>query len=135
MSRKLRTPESTVQKDIFSYLVSQNFLVIRVNSGAISQQYKGRERYITFVRWQAAGRKQTAKGIADIVALAPWGQLFAVECKAVGKIGRTSDAQAEFLDAAEARGAVAIIADRVEDVITAIELHRPDQDAWSRQLF
>ena len=129
--KKFRIPETSVQKDIFSYLVSQNFLVIRVNSGAITQEYKGRDRYISFVRWQTSGRKQSAKGIADIVALAPWGQLFAIECK----IGNTSDAQAQFLDEAETRGAVAIIADRIDDVIAAIDLHRPDQDRWSHQLF
>ncbi len=118
-------PEALVQKSIFKYLVSQDFLVIRVNSGAITQEYKGRDRFITFVRWQALGRRQTARGIADIIALSPWGQLFAIECKASGKIGATSAAQAAFLDAAEDRGAVAIIADSLSDVVQAVERHRP----------
>ena len=53
------------------------------------------------------------------------GQLFAIECKAPGNIGRTSADQAAFLDAVEKRSAVAIIADRLEDVISAIMLHQP----------
>jgi hypothetical protein len=32
-------PEGKVQKAIFGYLVSQNFLAIRVNSGGVTQEY------------------------------------------------------------------------------------------------
>lgn len=99
--------------------------MIRVNSGAVTQQYKGRERHFAFVRWQEQGVKATSSGLADLLALAPWGQLFAIECKAPGKIGRTSQSQEDFLDAVERRGAIAIIADRLEDVIAAIDYHRP----------
>ena len=116
--------EATIQKSVIDYLVGVKFLVIRVNSGAVTQAYKGKERHVTFVRWQTPGRKQTSRGIADILALAPWGQLFAIECKAFGKIGNTSNEQATFLEAAEQRGAIAIIADNLDDVIAAVEYHR-----------
>ena len=123
-----KSGESNIQKAIFRYLVQQNFLVIRVNSGAITQNYKGKERHFSFVRWQESGRRQTARGLADILALAPWGQLFAIECKAKGKIGRTSDIQLAFLEAVENRQAVGLIADSLEDVIAAIAYHRPSQN-------
>jgi hypothetical protein len=117
--------EADIQKAIFRYLVGENFLVIRINSGAVTQEYKGRERHFSFVRWQERGRRQTSRGLSDILALSPWGQLFAIECKSAGKIGQASDGQAEFLEAAERRGAVGIIADSLEDVMAAIRLHKP----------
>jgi len=118
-------PEGKVQKAIFGYLVSQNFLVIRVNSGGVTQEYKGEERYVSFVRWQERGSPLSSRGLADVLALSPWGQLFVIECKARGKLAQTSDNQMEFLEAAERRGAIAIIADNLEDVIAAVEYHRP----------
>ncbi len=121
----LRASELDVLRAIFRYLVQEGFLVVRVNSGASTQTHKGKERHIRFVRWQEAGRRLSGRGLADILALAPWGQLFAIECKALGKIGRTSGSQAAFLEAVERRGAIAIIADRLEDVIAAVSYHSP----------
>jgi Holliday junction resolvase len=127
-----RLAESDVQRAIFRYLISQNFLVVRINSGAVTQTYRGKERHFSFVRWQESGRRPSSRGLADILALAPWGQLFVIECKAPGNIGRTSDQQAAFLEAAERRRAVAIIADQLEDVITAIRYHRGMQKSFER---
>ncbi len=118
-------PEGEIQKTIFQYLVSQNFLVIRVNSGGMTQEYKGDERFVAFVRWQVRGKRLSSRGVADLVALAPWGQFFVIECKAGGKIAQTSESQIEFLEAAEIRGAIALIADTLQDVIAAVEDHRP----------
>lgn len=120
------SPEGKVQKAIFQYLVSQNFLVIRVNSGGVTQEYKGEERYVSFVRWQERGSSISSRGLADLIALSPWGQLFAIECKARGKLVQTSESQMAFLEAAERRGAIAMIADNLEDVIAAVEYHRPE---------
>jgi len=119
--------ESSVLREVFTYLVSQGFLVVRVNSGAITQKHNGKERHIRFVRWQETGRRASTRGLADILALAPWGQFFAIECKARGKIGRTSESQEAFLEAAEKRLAVAIITDRLEDVVAAVAYHRSRQ--------
>jgi hypothetical protein len=52
-----------------------------------------------------------------------------IECKARGKQAQTSDRQMEFLEAAERRGAIAIIADNLTDVVAAVEYHRPE--GWS----
>ena len=127
-----RKNESSVQKAIFQYLVSRDFVVIRVNSGGITQEYKGRERHFSFVRWQQRGSRQSGRGIADLLALAPWGQLFAIECKAPGKIGNASESQEVFLEAVERRGAVAIIADSLEDVIAAVRYHAPQDQQQTR---
>lgn len=118
-------PETKIQKAIFAYLVRQNFLVIRVNSGGVTREYKGEERFVAFVRWQELGSPASTRGISDIIAFAPWGQLFVIECKALGKLAQTSESQGIFLEAAERRGAIAIIADNLEDVSAAVEDHRP----------
>lgn len=107
--------ENQVLSAIFDYLVFRRFLVIRINSGAIKAEYKGKDRYFQVVRWQTRGGRKESKGVSDILALSPRGTLLAIECKSPGKIGETSEYQGKFLEAIEKRGGIAIIADDVDE--------------------
>lgn len=114
-------PESGVIAAVFEYLVWYGAIVIRVNSGAIKpEDQNGKTRWVAFYRWQVLGDDEHIDGISDIVALLPDGKLLICECKAPGKKGNVSEAQARFMAAARMRGAVVCVATCVEDVMQAL---------------
>jgi hypothetical protein len=99
--------EAEIQKAIFDALVALGFLVLRINSG--------RKGQVAFVRWQACGLETQTTGVSDLLALSPTGRFYAIECKAPGEQAKTH--QSTFLDEAEKRGAVPIVADDLEALL------------------
>jgi len=116
--------ENDVSKAIIEYLTMTGWLVLRINSGAIKSEYKGRKRYFNFVRWFASGRPgQQTKGVSDILAFSPdGGRLLAIECKRPGKETNVSDDQRIFLREVNRRQALGIVASDVQQVIDTLEL-------------
>lgn len=103
---------ATLQRTIADLLIRDGWLVLRINQGSTKAQDNG--RYIRFAHWSLAGYAyQESKGISDLLALKN-GVFLAIEVKGAGD--RVRPAQAEFLAAAEAVGAVAIVAKGVEDI-------------------
>lgn len=106
MMKPTTSPEAAVQAAIVDYLVSEGYLVIRVNSGQTG--------HVSFVRWQVLGLSWQDRGVSDLLALSPDGKLFAIECKSPG--GALRPEQRRFLDEASRRGAITIIATSLRDV-------------------
>jgi hypothetical protein len=105
-----------VQDRIFTYLVSEGALVLRINSGAAIHDGPGEaRRFVRFATWQILGRVLALAGVSDILACYR-GRFVAVEVKAPGKGGNVSDAQRAFLEAVKRAGGVAIVADDVAAV-------------------
>lgn len=104
--------EQDIQQAIIDLLLYRGFLVLRINQGAHIQPAKDnqRRRYIRFARWQELGADERDAGISDILALAPDGGLFAIECKTPRRRGKVSAAQAAFLSAVNAHGGIGIVA-------------------------
>ena len=112
--------EKQLQDTICQYLLYSGFLVLRINSGAATGEYKGVKRFIRFVWWQALGVMRKSAGVSDILALRD-GHLYAIEVKKPGKVGNVSDEQEEFLSAVRNRGGTAIVADSLETVQGVVE--------------
>lgn len=108
--------EAHVQRDCLALLLSLQFLVIRVNQGSVTQAATGTQarRHVRFATWQAPGFLPQSAGISDILALAPGGKLWVIECKRPGKRTNTTEYQRNFLQAAGEAGAVAVVIDDVE---------------------
>lgn len=113
---KNSTPEKAIQDQIYQWLVYNQALVIRVNSGAaVSDGPNQARRFIRFATWQVLGAVAASAGVSDILCCYR-GRFVAIECKAPGKTGNVSELQAAFLAAVEAAGGVAIVADSLETV-------------------
>lgn len=108
--------ENQVKLGCLDLLLRLGWLVIRINSGATTRTDKrtGKEHIYKFCTWQAPGFPQSSAGVSDILALAPWGQLWAVECKRPGKLGSLTRPQRDFQAAVRAGGGVAIVCDNVD---------------------
>lgn len=117
--------EADVQKAIFELLIYHKFLVIRINQGAhtVTQTPTSKRRHIRFAMWNVLGRQKRSAGIADILAVAPNGKLWAIEVKAPGKLKRLTDHQKIFLDEVDWHGGVAFVADSTELVEEKLREH------------
>jgi len=121
------TSEKQVQDAIFDYLLYRGYLVIRINSGAMTKEEdSGAKRFIRFVSWQVLGEEKRDDGVSDLLALSPDGRLLAVEVKRPGRRdGKNkdgaSDSQNLFLTAVRERGGVGIVADSLEAVQHAVD--------------
>jgi hypothetical protein len=115
--------ENDVKLACIEYLWRLNWLVLRVNQGAVTQEDKqtGKRRHVKFATWYALGNDPLSAGISDILALDPSGRLWAVECKAPGKLANVSEAQGKFLAAVAARGGVAIVIDDFDTLVEEIK--------------
>ncbi len=101
----MSTPEGLVVNACLDYLAARRIYAWRNNTGAVSiPSAHGRDRFIRYGK----------PGSSDILGIMPDGRFLAVECKT--KTGRLTDLQQGFLAEVEARGGVAIVARRVEDV-------------------
>lgn len=114
--------ESGVQKAIADLLVMSGWLVIRVNAGAMKDDYKGRPRFIRFVLWRALGTVAKTAGISDLIGCTPAGRFFAIECKSPGLANLVTEKQAEFLSVVRSLGGLAIVADSVDDVLVLVNI-------------
>lgn len=66
------------------------------------------------------GGPYTTHGIPDILACLN-GRMLAIECKAPGKKGTVTPAQRSQLKGIKEAGGIAVVADKVEDVLDALE--------------
>lgn len=99
------TPEGAILKSILDYLAIEHIWAMRINTGAVVSEYKGRKRFHRYGR----------PGCADILAFPDnlhkplW-----IECKT--ETGHQSEAQKWFQAEVEARGHYYIIARSIDDV-------------------
>ncbi|MCA9938725.1 MAG: VRR-NUC domain-containing protein [Anaerolineales bacterium] len=114
MTGKTNITEQSVQNAVIDYLLLHGWLILRVNAGAVSGEYQGKKRFVSFVRWFAAGipSGQQTKGVADIIAVSPDGRFAAFEIKRPG--GRVRKEQRDFLAEVRARGGMAAVIDSID---------------------
>ncbi len=113
--------EADLLRQIRDYLILRDCLVMRVNSGAVkAKDRNNRQRYFNFIRWATKGRTWRSKGVADLVGCTPGGKFFAIEVKRPGNLGKTSQHQADYLNAADTRGAIALAVDSLEAVMEVL---------------
>lgn len=115
--------ENAVKQQVIEYLWRIGWLVLRVNSGAITQtdsQTKKR-RHFKFCTWYALGFEPQSAGVSDVLAVEPGtGRLWVIEIKAPGKLGNMTQGQRDFQGAARERGAVAICVDSLDMLLELI---------------
>lgn len=92
--------ESELLKLIMDYLSAKRIFHVRINTGA----FKKGDHFIRF----------GAKGMPDIVGIAPGGRFLGIECKV--KPNKPSEEQREFLQTIKANGGIGILAYSLEDV-------------------
>ena len=108
-------PESAVMRQCADYAVMRGALVIRVNAGAIPAPDG---RWFRASRWRAPGHLWHETGVSDLVII--WqGRVFVVETKAGNNT--ISQAQDEFLEAADQSGAVVVVAYSIDDLRLAMD--------------
>ena len=114
-SRPLALPESAVMRQCADYAVMRGALVIRVNAGAMPTPDG---RWFRASRWRAPGHPWHETGVSDLIVI--WqGRVFVVETKAEGNT--ISQAQDEFLEAADQSGAVVVVAYSIDDLRLAMD--------------
>lgn len=102
--RAAKPLERDVQASILAYLASIGAYAIRVNSGAMAGEYKGRKRFVRFTN---------RPGCSDIIAC--WrGKFVAIECKRAGQTATLR--QKQFMAEVRRAGGVAFVARSVDDV-------------------
>lgn len=106
--------ETDLQRAIIDTLLWDDWLVLRVNQGAMRRD----SDLIRFAYWQALGSDESHAGISDVMALKD-GTLLLIEVKLPGKY--TTAEQDRFLQAARDHGAVGLIARSVEDLDPYLE--------------
>lgn len=79
-------------------LRARGCMVIRINSGAMSGEHKGKRRFVRF---------HDAPGCSDIIGMTLRGTFLAVEVK-IGK-NRPTDLQRAFLDDVNIRGGIGLV--------------------------
>jgi hypothetical protein len=110
------SPEKRIQNRIFTYLVGEGALALRINSGAASHDGPNQQRrFVRFAVWQILGKALASAGVADILACYR-GRFIAIEVKTPERRNYISDAQQAFLEAVRRAGGVAIVATEVEQV-------------------
>jgi len=98
-------PEKSVQKAIIDYLTLRRVWVVRMNTGAIVSEYKGKTRL----------HKYGYPGMADLYVRTPSSVTLWIECKS--SIGKQSDLQRQFQMRVETLGDIYVLARSVDDVI------------------
>lgn len=103
--------EKDIQKAIKQFLELKGCFVIRVNSGAMTGEYKGKRRFVRFA---------SEPGVSDLVGMLPDGRFLAVEVKRVGN--KATPEQQSFIDRVNQQGGLAFVARSIEDAETALQL-------------
>jgi hypothetical protein len=108
--------ESEIQRSILDYLKSRGIMAVKVGAVNYTIGKGGKGRFLRLKDWDAGG----SRGIPDIMGIMPDGRALCIEVKAEG--GKPSPAQIRYLEAAQAQGAIALIATSVDDVERKINL-------------
>lgn len=109
---QLKESEHSIQGSIIQYLKLSGFKVWRVNSGRTFQEYKGSTRVIAYGE----------KGMPDVMAIKRGYPLVCIECKS--KTGKATDIQNEWLEDAKQHGAIALVANDIDQVIEALKINK-----------
>jgi hypothetical protein len=97
--------EKDVQKACLQWLALVGIFAFRVNSGAMTGDYKGKRRFMRF---------NSAAGCADLLGVLPDGRMLACEIKRPGKV--PTEKQKAFLARVQQAGGVALFAVSVDDL-------------------
>jgi hypothetical protein len=101
--------EKEVQAQIKQYLQLNGWLVLRLNSGAIPAEYKGKRRFIRF---------NDQPGCSDLLALKDGVAAF-IECKRPGK--KATAEQESFLEEVRKHGGIAFVADSLDSLLSNLQ--------------
>ena len=101
--------ETGLVKACLQYLAARGAYAFRVNSGAMTGEYKGKRRFLRFT---------SAKGCSDILGVYR-GRFIAVEAKIPGN--KPTPDQRDFLDQVAKKGGLALVIRDVADLAAAIE--------------
>lgn len=115
-------PEAQIQASIMDYLAARRIFAIRMNSGAVVSEYKGRTRMIRY----------GMKGMADVLAFHYLGdektpfdsglnQVTPLWIEVKAPKGRTTPDQDAFAEMVQAEGHRYIVARSIEDVEAALQ--------------
>ena len=135
MKHRLPILEADVLATCLDWLAMKHILHFRINSGAVQGEYKGKSRYVPFVRTFIPGVGYVEKGMTDICALvkcqktfAPVGTLqtwladvpkfMAIEVKRLGK--ESTAEQVRFHEAVRAAGHVAVEVHSLDELVKAM---------------
>lgn len=110
MPLKLPKPtEKQIQNQILDWLRLMGGFVVRINSGAMRGDHKGKRWYMRF---------NDTPGCSDILGV--WrGRALAVEVKRPG--GKLTEHQERFLDAWQRAGGLAVVADSLDGLRAVLE--------------
>lgn len=112
--------EAEIQKDIVNYLILNDYIVIRINSGFLGGKsyLKAYSLMNQFVNSPDGAKmlnpKFKSKGFSDLIAMKD-GKIFFIEVKAAK--GKQSDAQKEFEEVLKSVDMEYLLADCVKDVM------------------
>lgn len=104
-----RQNESALVNSCLAFLPVAGVMAWRNNTGARSETYKGKPRYI---------RHGLCLGSSDIIGIMPDGRFLAVECK-VGKAQPTALQQA-FIESVKQQGGLALCVWTLPELVRAI---------------
>lgn len=112
---KIKQKEADIIKTISDYLSTKKYIHWRQNSGAYSDQYKGKKRFIKFFKWlYPTSNTYEQFTLLDIIGYFPNGLPFQIEVKAPGK--KPTKAQYNTIELLQQNGVMAFWVDNVEDV-------------------
>ncbi len=102
------TPEGLVLKSILEYLAVRHVWAMRINTGAIAGEYKGKRRFFKFGQ----------KGCADVFCtpLNKWGYPVPTWLEIKAEKGRQSESQKEFEQEVRQAGHRYAVCRSIEDV-------------------
>ena len=106
------TPEGQILTAILQYLAAKHIFAMRMNTGAVASEYKGKKRFVRFGTPGCAdilAFKTVHIGIVNIYTVPVW-----IEAKTAK--GKQSELQKSFQWKVESEGHLYIIARGIEDV-------------------
>lgn len=106
--------ENQIRNAIIEFLIYHGFLVIRINSGAAATTENGKRRFVSFVKWWAAGEGPRTAGVSDLLCFKPGKKPLAIETKRPGNT--PTEAQRRFMEEWERYGGLVLVAESVTDV-------------------
>ena len=106
-----KTKESETLKSIAKLAMLKNYLVIRINSGAVKAKYNGKDRYVRFYTILNSGK---SSGLPDLLLLKD-DKAILVEVKRRG--GRARKSQTEFISKAKNYKITVLVIDKQEDIL------------------
>lgn len=113
--------ETDIVSACLDYLVARRILCWRINSGAVHGTYKGKDRYVQFVRFpdERGLPDEMKKSMADIGAVLPGGTYVAIEVKRPGE--KATIKQNNFLDEVTRFGGIGVVVTSADELARVID--------------